>query len=142
MKRLRTHPDEGVKNSFTARVGVATLLRLVVLFWREKAGCPTGILPRAFSDMPRNWRGTASSTEDTTDALREAPGGGERIGDIGVSGRCCSASESSSSSSPIANALFSSGTSLSVGVRGTTGLLRLSRESARRPSPCSFLSWF
>lgn len=32
--------------------------RDVELFWREKEGWPAGRLPRAFSDMPRSWRGT------------------------------------------------------------------------------------
>jgi len=88
-----THPDEGVKNSFPPKAGVVTaaLLRLVVLFWREKAGCPTGRFPRAFSDMPRNWRGTDSSMEDAIDALLEVPDGaegaeGECKGDRGGSG--------------------------------------------------------
>ena len=35
---------------------------LVVLFWRENERAPAGILPRAFSDMPRSWTGSASST--------------------------------------------------------------------------------
>lgn len=47
-----THEAEGVKNSFVASAGVATLLRLVMLFVREKVGWPTGIFPLAFSDMP------------------------------------------------------------------------------------------
>lgn len=29
------------------------LLWLVMLFWRENVGCPAGIFPRAFSDIPR-----------------------------------------------------------------------------------------
>lgn len=50
-----THVMEGVKNSFAPTMGVAlTLVRLVMLFWRENVDCPTGILPLAFSDMPRS----------------------------------------------------------------------------------------
>jgi hypothetical protein len=49
-----THAAEGVKKSFAPGLGAATLMRLVVLFCREKVGWPMGILPRAFSDMPRN----------------------------------------------------------------------------------------
>jgi hypothetical protein len=96
-----------------------------VLFCREKAGCPTGLLPLAFSDMPRNCSGTDSSSDDAMDALRDAI-----EGDCGVAcGVASSASESSSS--PIAKALFSSGTLVSVGVRGVMGLRKLSIESAR-----------
>jgi hypothetical protein len=51
---LLTHVADGVKNSLAAREGAARLLKLVVLFCREKAGCPTGRFPLAFSDMPRN----------------------------------------------------------------------------------------
>ena len=92
-----------------ANAGPARLCRLVMLFWREKAGWPTGILPRAFSDMPRSWRGTESSTDDAMEALLEAlleALEGDCIGDLCVSdGRASSASESSSS--PIAKALSS-----------------------------------
>jgi hypothetical protein len=93
-----------------------------MLFWREKAGWPTGIFPRAFSDMPRSCSGTDSSMEDAMDALLEAPDG-----DCGGSIDCAS-SASESSSSPIVNALFSSGTLPRVGVRATVGLRRLSIE--------------
>lgn len=52
---LLTHVTDGVKNSFAPSIGVAFILaRLVMLFCREKVGCPTGILPRAFSDIPRS----------------------------------------------------------------------------------------
>lgn len=51
------------------------LLRLVVLFCRENAGCPTGIFPRAFSDMPLSCRGTDSSIDDAIEPLLEAPEG-------------------------------------------------------------------
>ena len=142
-----TQVAEGLKNSFAPRLGVVfTLMRLVVLFCRENAGWPTGILPRAFSDIPRNWSGTVSSIEEAIDALREAPLDGDCFGEDGVGsvGRfSVSASESSSSSPPMANAAFSSGTSLRVGVRVTAGLRTLSMESDRIvSSPCSFLSWF
>jgi hypothetical protein len=120
--RRRTQTVDGVKNSLVARAGIAMLLRLVMLFWREKVGWPTGIFPRAFSDMPRTCVGTDSSMVDSMDALLEAPEG-DCGGSIG-----CASSTSESSSSPIANALFSSGTLPSVGVRETVGLRRLSIE--------------
>lgn len=47
------------------------LLWLVMLFCLENDGCPAGIFPRAFSDMPRSWSGTLSSTLDETDGLLE-----------------------------------------------------------------------
>ena len=43
------------------------LCRLVMLFCRLNDGVPTGILPRAFSDMPRSCGGT-SSVDDDIDA--------------------------------------------------------------------------
>lgn len=64
-------------------MGVTMLLRLVVLFWRENAGFPTGILPRAFSDIPRSCRGTESSVDDAMEALLEAPEG-DCNGDCGA----------------------------------------------------------
>jgi hypothetical protein len=124
-------------------MGVARPLRLVVLFCREKAGWPMGIFPRAFSDIPLNCRGTDSSMEDAIDALLEAPDWG-CSGDPGIGG-CwfSSASESSSSSSPMAKALFSSGTSLKVGVRAKVGLRRLSIELFLEiSSPTSLRCWF
>jgi hypothetical protein len=145
-----THVTDGVKNSFAPRLGVALkLARLVVLFWRENVGCPTGILPRAFSDMPRSCRGTDSSIEEAIDALRDAPreppDGGGCTGILGCcGGLASSASESSSSSLPIAKALFSSGTLPNDGVRAAVGLLRLSMDvclDSSAPSP-SLRSWF
>lgn len=50
----------------------AWLLRLVVLLCRENEGCPAGILPRAFSDIPRSCIGRGSSIEEETDGLRDA----------------------------------------------------------------------
>ena len=98
-----------------------------MLFCRENVGWPTGILPRAFSDMPLNWSGTDSSTDDAIDALLEAPDG-DCTGDRGGSGvRGSSASESSSS--PMAKALSSSGTLPNVGVRDTVGLRKLSIDA-------------
>lgn len=44
--------------------------RLVELFGREKEGWPAGILPRAFSDMPRIWEGSWPSAEEM-EGLRE-----------------------------------------------------------------------
>jgi hypothetical protein len=70
-----------------------------------------GILPRAFSDMPRSWVGTASSRLDETDDARD----GSSVGvDAAGVGRLSSSVSSSSSSSPMAN-VPSSGTSLSSG---------------------------
>ena len=120
-----------------------------MLFCREKVGWPTGILPRAFSDMPRSWRGTDSSIDDAIDALREAPrdppDGVDCIGDLGCgSGLVASASESSSSSLPMAKALFSSGTLPNDGVRAAVGLRRLSIDvclESSAPFP-SFRAWF
>ena len=109
-----------MKNSLVAKAGPAALCRLVMLFCREKAGWPTGILPLAFSDIPLTWDGTESSTDDAIDALLEAPDC-DGTGDLdGSEGRASSASESSSSS-PIAKALSSSGTFPKVGVRATVG---------------------
>jgi hypothetical protein len=108
------------------------LCRLEILFVLEKDGAPTGILPLAFSDMPLNCRGTVSSAEDDTDAARElltdcVVALDVRIdGDIGVA-----ASLSESSSSPIVNALCSSGTLLKLGARVLIGLLMLSIEFVR-----------
>jgi hypothetical protein len=134
-----------VKNSLAAIIGVAMLARLVTLFCREKVGWPTGIFPRAFSDMPLNCSGTDSSIEDAIDALLEAPLDApdtECTGDRGTWG-ALSSSASESSSSPMANALFSSGTLPNVGVRATVGLRTLSIESARcRSDPPSLRSWF
>jgi len=52
------------------------LCRLDMLFCRLKDGAPTGILPRAFSDMPRSCGGTSSVDDgigaprhDSTDCL-------------------------------------------------------------------------
>lgn len=50
----------------------AWLLKLVVLFCRENEGCPAGILPRAFSDMPRNCVGRGSSIDEDTEGFRDA----------------------------------------------------------------------
>lgn len=47
------------------------MLRLVVLFWREKDGWPAGSFPRAFSDMPRSCVGRRSSAEEETEGVRE-----------------------------------------------------------------------
>jgi hypothetical protein len=132
-----------VKNSFAAIIGAAILARLVMLFVREKVGWPTGIFPRAFSDIPLNCSGTDSSMDDAIDALLEAPLDApdtEWTGDRGAWGGLFS-SASESSSSPIVNALFSSGTLPNVGVRATVGLRTLSIESARcRSAPPSLRS--
>jgi hypothetical protein len=75
---------------------------------------------------------------DAIDALLEAP-----EGECGGSVGCGSSASESSSSSPMANALFSSGTLPSVGVREIVGLLRLSMEFVLWASPVpSLRSWF
>jgi len=57
---------------FGDTIVAAWLLKLVMLFWRENEGCPAGILPRAFSDMPRSWVGRGSSMDEDTEGFREA----------------------------------------------------------------------
>lgn len=144
-----TQVTEGVKNSLTPRPGVGfTLARLVMLFWREKVGWPTGILPRAFSDMPRSCRGTVSSIEEAIDALldapREPPEGGDCTGDVDCGGGLVSSASESSSSLPMAKALFSSGTLPKEGVRAPVGLRRLSMDvclDSSAPLP-SLRNWF
>lgn len=103
-------------------------LRLVVLFWREKEGVPAGILPLAFSDMPRNCGGSGSSIEEEIEGLREWRSEGEEW--EGVGGASWS-EVSESSSSPIANALPSSGTLLREVEWETCGLRKLSTELSR-----------
>ena len=58
-------PEEGEE------MVAAWLLRLVMLFCRENEGCPAGILPRAFSDMPRNCVGNGSSVDEDMEGFRE-----------------------------------------------------------------------
>lgn len=81
------------------------LLWLVILFCREKVGCPAGIFPRAFSDMPRSCKGTLSSTTEDMEGLREL----WTDGDVWAGVFCPSCSSSESSSPPMAKGLFSSG---------------------------------
>lgn len=96
-------------------------LRLLMLFCLEKLCTPAGILPRAFSDMPRSCVGTASST---TEEAREGFSLGSDCDGVGRS------SSLSSSSSPIVNVPSSSGTLLNAGAREcvVAGLLKLSTE--------------
>lgn len=61
----------GSNPGFGDMMVVGWLLRLVVLFWREKEGWPAGFLPRAFSDMPRSWVGRGSSVEEDMEEVRE-----------------------------------------------------------------------
>ena len=103
----------------------AWLFRLVVLFCRENEGWPAGILPRAFSDMPRNCVGNGSSADEESEAVRELWADGDDC--EGVRSISCSSS-SDSSSSPMAKAPPSSGTSLKVGVLALIGLRMLSTE--------------
>ena len=70
-KKLLTQGAEATKLPLFERGASAYLLKLVVLSWRENVGGPAGILPLAFSDMPRNWSGTASSTIDETEGVRD-----------------------------------------------------------------------
>jgi len=111
--------------------GPDKLPKFVVLFCREKVkSCghePAGSLPRAFSDMPCNCRGTSS-----TSPAEEAAAEGVSLGvDVAGVGRVSSVSWSLSlsDSSPMAN-VPSSGTSPRVGAResGAVGLLTLSTE--------------
>lgn len=92
-----------------------------MLFCLEKLYTPAGILPRAFSDMPRSCVGTASST---TDEARDGFSLGSECDGVGRS------SSLSSSSSPIVNVPSSSGTLLNAGARecAVAGLLKLSTE--------------
>lgn len=98
-------------------------LRLVMLFCLEKLWDPAGILPRAFSDMPRSCVGTASSTLEMEDA-RDGFSLGSECDGVGRS------SSLSSSSSPMVNVPSSSGTLLNAGGRewAMDGLLKLSNE--------------
>jgi len=55
-----------------------------VLFCLEKEDCPAGILPRAFSDMPRNWVGNGSPADDEMEGVRDVwPEGEDRDG-VGI----------------------------------------------------------
>ena len=103
------------------------LVRLVVLFCREKEIWPAGILPRAFSDMPRSCVGRGSSVNEETEGVLELCIEGEDCRGVGSS----SLSSSESSSSPMAKAPSSSGTLLSFGDLAPCGLRVLSIELAR-----------
>lgn len=67
--RKQTHGAEGTKPLIPETM--LWLFRLDMLFCREKDGWPAGILPLAFSDIPRSCKGTASSTEEAIDGFRE-----------------------------------------------------------------------
>lgn len=113
-----------------------------MLFWREKVGVPAGILPRAFSDIPRSCRGTSSSACEATDDDREGCSLGLEGAGVGRS-----SSSLSSSSSPIANVESSSGTSRRADSLGwaVVGLLMLSTElrvEFGSNGSLSFLLWF
>lgn len=58
------HSAEGWNDPPLVVVTGVKLCRLVMLFCRLNDGVPTGILPRAFSDMPRSCGGTSSVDED------------------------------------------------------------------------------
>ena len=118
----------GSKPDVGDEIVAAWLFRLVVLFCRENEGCPAGILPRAFSDMPRNCVGNGSSVDEEIDAVRELWVEGDDC--EGVRSISCSSS-SDSSSSPMVKAPPSSGTSLKVGILALSGLRVLSTELFR-----------
>ena len=121
-----THGAEGTK-PFIPDI-ILWLLRLDILFCRENDGWPAGILPLAFSDIPRSCKGTASSTEEAIEGFRESWTDGDDCDGADCS-RCSSSSESSSS--PIVKVPPSSGTSLSEVVLAVCGLLRVSDELLR-----------
>lgn len=112
-----------------------------MLFCLEKFWEPAGILPRAFSDIPRSCVGTASSTFEIEDA-RDGFSLGSECDGVGRS------SSLSSSSSPIVNVPSSSGTLLNAGGRecAVDGLLKLSAEllveSISEDARASFLRRF
>ena len=60
-----TQAAVGVKPVLAAETATELLVMLDMLLTRENVGVPTGILPLAFSDMPRNCVGTASSIEES-----------------------------------------------------------------------------
>jgi hypothetical protein len=125
----------------------------VELFWREKEGWPAGILPRAFSDMPRSWRGTAAaSMEEEREGVPESVG--PEVEDWeGVGARVASSSESSES--PMVKGPSASGMCVRVGVRavglkvlsvgvaavGLSGLWPAERISLRRWLMRSISAW-
>jgi len=124
----RTHCAEGMKSPLDPVVPAGWLLILLILFTREpNTGAPTGCFPLAFSDIPRNCSGTASSTEEETEAVRELWFETDDCEGVG----CWSCSSLSESSSPIAKSPLSSGTPLSDGVLALSGLLKLSTEPLR-----------
>ena len=118
----------------------------------------SGILPRAFSDMPLSWCGTASSTRGERGRALGGGGGGEVVvGDVtrgvgvGVPFFAAAASSSSpfffptssslSSSSPIANGVCSSCTCNGLGgvvIDGVSGIL--SKDVFGLASPRSFFN--
>lgn len=62
----------------------ARLCKLLTLFCLDSKGTPTGILPRAFSDMPLSCSGTVSSADEEIDAARDDwtdPRGTGELGD-------------------------------------------------------------
>jgi hypothetical protein len=80
-------------------------------------------LPRAFSDIPRSWVGSTSSADDA-EGVRECKLARDEVGWSAVDE--VSSCSSSSSSSPIAKALLSSGTSVREGALVLVGLRMLS----------------
>lgn len=122
----QTHGAEGTKPLIADTI--LWLFKLDILFCRENDDWPAGILPLAFSDIPRSCRGTASSTEEAIEGFRESWADSDDCDGVDCSVR---SSSSESSSSPIVKVPPSSGTSLSEGVLAVCGLLTLSDELLR-----------
>ena len=124
-----------MKPAFVEAIVVVERPRLVVLFCLEKVGIPAGILPLAFSDMPRSWDGTASTGDDNEGALEWSEMDADLVDASWVF------PSSDSSSSPMANALLSSGTSRNEGdlCWMLVGLLTSSLEPAR--NELALLAW-
>jgi len=68
--QLSIHSADAWKPPFMFIVATGVrLCKLVMLFVLDRRGAPTGIFPRAFSDMPRSCSGTVSSIDDIDAAL-------------------------------------------------------------------------
>ena len=150
-KRIHTHSGVGLKVDRelcgVGACGVMSAGKLVVDVFRdverENEPWPTGCFPRAFSDILRDCKGTASSATLLDDALSGV------VSEVLFANTPLSPS-SSSSSSPIAKASFS-GTLPSCGERAEAGLRVLSSEplrpglripeAGRAGSPRSLRSW-
>ena len=103
------HTQSAVGSKVLGDEGFMVLLMLCEELTRENGGAPAGILPLAFSDMPRSWIGTVLSTDESTDGVLEGWNDVDEADGVAASGW---SSASESSSSPTAKALSSSGTLL------------------------------